>query len=221
MSENNTENSGLQSGIEADILETPEKKPKKRKKTSQAFQDNIITDSETAKTRGSEGGKKSGEVRREKAQRQRDARDSARFLLQLAAKGKLKQNLKELGLPDDECTNMMALHARMLTAAMQKADIETYFALLKIAGFDPEEERKERESLASDRRREMELEAKIAALGRGAPTADISIALDDEDNHDDVVIYMPQIASEESCQEQPEKSTTAEGDTEETPDGDE
>lgn len=221
MSENNTENSGLQSGIEADISETPEKKPKKRKKTSQAFQDNIITDSETAKARGSEGGKKSGEVRREKAQRQRDARDSARFLLQLAAKGKLKQNLKELGLPDDECTNMMALHARMLTAAMQKADIETYFALLKIAGFDPEEERKERESLASDRRRELELEAKIAALGRGAPTADISIALDDEDNHDDVVIYMPQIASEESCQEQPEKSTTAEGDTEETPDGDE
>ena len=221
MSENNTENSGLQSGIEADISETPEKKPKKRKKTSQAFQDNIITDSETAKTRGSEGGKKSGEVRREKAQRQRDARDSARFLLQLAAKGKLKQNLKELGLPDDECTNMMALHARMLTAAMQKADIETYFALLKIAGFDPEEERKERESLASDRRRELELEAKIAALGRGAPTADISIALDDEDNHDDVVISMPQIASEESCQEQPEKSTTAEGDTEETPDGDE
>ena len=221
MSENNTENSGLQSGIEADISETPEKKPKKRKKTSQAFQDNIITDSETAKTRGSEGGKKSGEVRREKAQRQRDARDSARFLLQLAAKGKLKQNLKELGLPDDECTNMMALHARMLTAAMQKADIETYFALLKIAGYDPEEERKERESLASDRRRELELEAKIAALGRGAPTADISIALDDEDNHDDVVIYMPQIASEESCQEQPEKSTTAEGDTEETPDGDE
>ena len=221
MSEKNTENSGLQSGIEADVSEIPEKKPKKRKKTSQAFQDNIITDSETAKARGSEGGKKSGEVRREKAQRQRDARDSARFLLQLAAKGKLKQNLKELGLPDDECTNMMALHARMLTAAMQKADIETYFALLKIAGFDPEEERKERESLASDRRRELELEAKIAALGRGAPTADISIALDDEDNHDDVVIYMPQIASEESCQEQPEKSTTAEGDTEETPDGDE
>lgn len=221
MSEKNTENSGLQSGIEADVSETPEKKPKKRKKTSQAFQDNIITDSETAKARGSEGGKKSGEVRREKAQRQRDARDSARFLLQLAAKGKLKQNLQELGLPDDECTNMMALHARMLTAAMQKADIETYFALLKIAGFDPEEERKERESLASDRRRELELEAKIAALGRGAPNADISIALDDEDNHDDVVIYMPQIASEESCQEQPDKSTTAEGDTEETPDGDE
>lgn len=221
MSEQNTENLCLQSSNEADVSETSEVVPKKRHKRSKEFRENTITDSETARAKGSKGGVKSGEVRREKSQRQRDARDAARYLLQLAAKGKLKDNLRELGLPDDECTNMMALHARMLTAAMQKADLDTYFALLKIAGYDPEEERKERESLASDRRRELELEAKIAALGRGAPNADISIALDDEDNHDDVVIYMPQIASEESCQEQPDKSTTAEGDTEETPDGDE
>lgn len=206
MSENDAEKTGLQSGIEADIADDPKKKTKKRKKTSQAFQDNIITDSETAKARGSKGGKKSGEVRRENAQRQRDARDAARYLLQLAARGKLKDNLKELGLPDDECTNMMALHARMLTAAMQKADLDTYFALLKIAGYDPEEERKERESLAADRRREAELDAKIAALGRGAADASVSIALPDEDENEDVMIYMPQIATEESCQEAPEQT---------------
>lgn len=210
MSENDAEKTGLQSGNEADVSEPTEIVPKKRHKRSKEFRENTITDSETAKARGSKGGVKSGEVRRENAQRKKDAREAARYLLQLAAKGKLKDNLKELGLPDDECTNMMALHARMLTAAMQKADIETYFALLKIAGYDPEEERKERESLAADRRREAELEAKIAALGRGAADASVSIALDDEDDNDDVIIYMPQIASEESCQLPPETPTNPE-----------
>lgn len=221
MSEIDDEKTGLGSGTEAETIEVEKNPPKKRKKTSKAFQDNIITDSATAKARGSKGGVKSGEVRRENAQRRKDAREAARYLLDLAAKGKLKSNLKDLGYPDEECTNMAAMQARIFTIIMQTGNLDAYFALLKVAGYDPEEERKERESLASDRRRELELEAKIAALGRGAPTADISIALDDEDNHDDVVIYMPQIASEESCQEQPEKSTTAEGDTEETPDGDE
>lgn len=206
MSENDTEKLGLQSGSEAEQTAPEEIVPKKRHKRSKEFRENTITDSETAKARGSKGGKKSGEVRRENAQRQRDARDAARYLLQLAARGKLKDNLKELGLPDDECTNMMALHARMLTAAMQKADLDTYFALLKIAGYDPEEERKERESLAADRRREAELDAKIAALGRGAADASVSIALPDEDENEDVMIYMPQIATEESCQEAPEQT---------------
>lgn len=208
MSEKDTEKLGLQSGSEAEETAPEETVPKKRHKRSKEFRENTITDSETAKARGSKGGKKSGVVRRENAQRMRDARDSARFLLQLAARGKLKDNLKELGLADDECTNMMALHARMLTAAMQKADIDTYFALLKIAGYDPEEERKERESLSADRRREKELEAKIAALGRGAADSSVSIALDDEDDNDDVIIYMPQIASEESCQLPPETPTS-------------
>jgi len=206
MSENDAEKTGLQSGNEADISEPAEIVPKKRHKRSKEFRENTITDSETAKARGSKGGVKSGEVRRENAQRKKDAREAARYLLQLAAKGKLKDNLKELGLPDDECTNMMALHARMLTAAIQKADLEAYFALLKIAGFDPEEERKERESLAADRRREAELDAKIAALGRGAADASVSIALNDEDENEDVMIYMPQIATEESCQEAPEQT---------------
>jgi len=34
----------------------------------------------------------------------------------------------------------------------------------------------------------------------------VSIALNDEDENEDVMIYMPQIATEESCQEAPEQT---------------
>ena len=84
--------SGLQSRSEPDTEETA--KPKKRKKTSQAFRDNIITDTETAKAKGKKGGERSGEVRRENAQKRKDAREAVRYLLDLTAKGNLKKNLK-------------------------------------------------------------------------------------------------------------------------------
>lgn len=220
MSEIDNEKTGLGSGAEAETIEIEENPPKKRKKTSKEFQDNIITDSETAKARGSKGGKKSGEVRRENAQRRKDAREAARYLLDLAAKGKLKNNLKDLGYPDEECTNMAAMQARIFTIVMQTGNLDAYFALLKVAGYDPEEIRKERESIAADRRRELELDAKVAALGQRGAEASTSMSFGDEDGNEDVVIYMPQIASEESCQEQPEEK--AEVATEDdSPDGEE
>lgn len=186
----------LQSRGKADDIKTDTLISKK----SQAFMDNIITDTETAKEKGRKGGLKSGEVRREDAQRRKDARETVKYMLGLAAKGKLKDNLKELGFPDDECTNLAALNARLFTAAIQNADLESYFALLKIAGYDPEETRKERESLAADRRREMELEAKISALGKNTSDTSVSVSLNGEGEGGDVMIYMPQISAEESCQ---------------------
>lgn len=208
MSDKSIENLGLQSGGEADVEPAAEKHTKKGAKRSKEFRDNIITDSETAKARGKKGGERSGEVRRENAQRRKDAREAVRYLLDMAAKGKLKNNLKELGYPEDECTNMAALQARIFTAVMQTGNLEAYATLMKVAGYDPDEIRKERESLASDRRRDLEVDAKISALGQRGADASVSVALNDEDDNDDVVIYMPQIASEESCQEQPEQETT-------------
>ena len=61
--------------------------------------------SEEAKKRGRVGGVKSGESRRAK----RDAKSAVRYLLDLAAKGKIADNLKELGFPSNEQTNMAAL----------------------------------------------------------------------------------------------------------------
>lgn len=151
--------------------------------------------SEEAKKRGRAGGKKSGESRRAK----RDARSAARYLLELAAQGKIADNLTELGFPVNEQTNMAALQARLYTMAMG-GNLDAYMALMKMAGYDPEETRKERESIAADRRREAELDAKVAALGGSVDGSRAAINMTDEDGGNDVVIYMPEIASEESCE---------------------
>lgn len=151
--------------------------------------------SEEAKRRGQAGGKKSGEARRAK----RDARSAVRYLLELAAKGKIAANLEELGLPVNEQTNMAALQARLYTMAMG-GNLDAYMTLMKIAGYDPEENRKERESVSADRRREAEMEAKVTALGQNVDGLRASVSLKDEDGDSDVHIYLPEIASEESCE---------------------
>lgn len=150
---------------------------------------------EELKKRQHNGGVKSGEVRRAK----RDAKSAVRYLLDLAAKGKIADNLKELGFPANEQTNMAALQARLFTMAMS-GNIDAYTTLMKMAGYEPEENRKERESISADRRREIELDAKVAALGSNPEGMSASVNMSDEDGNNDVVIYMPQIASEESCE---------------------
>ncbi len=151
--------------------------------------------SEEAKKRGSNGGKRSAEIRREK----RDAREAARYILGLAARGQLSENLKALGIPDGDRTNMEALHARLFTMAMA-GNLEAYKELMRIAGYDSEENRRERESLASDRRRDIEVDAKLKALGQNPDGTSISINQADEDGRNDVVIYIPQMMTEEECQ---------------------
>lgn len=159
-----------------------------------------------ARENGRKGGIKSGESKRNK----REARDSIRYLLELSAKKNLETNLKELGFPTEELTNMNALHARLFTMAMS-GNLEAYLTLMKMGGYEPEENRKERESIASDARREKELEAKVNALGGDMDGAQMAVNLHDEDANNDVVIYMPQTASEESCtveEDEPESEDT-------------
>ncbi|MCX4355819.1 MAG: hypothetical protein OSJ43_06295 [Oscillospiraceae bacterium] len=165
----------------------------------------FVIDKDNAKECGSRGGIKSGEVRRAK----KDAREAMKFLLDLPAKGNLNSNLKELGYSEGERTNLAALSARIFTIAMS-GNLDAAKELLKIAGYDPEEIRKERESLSSDERRGKELDAKINAL-MGKSEGDISINMKDEDDDNDVVIYMPQIASEEECQMKGEDEPSPEG----------
>ena len=164
--------------------------------------------SEEAKKRGRAGGVKSGESRRAK----RDAKSAVRYLLDLAAKGKIADNLKELGFPANEQTNMAALQARLFTMAMG-GNIDAYTTLMRMAGSEPEENRKERESIAADRRREVELDAKVAALGANPEGMSASVNMSDEDGNNDVVIYMPQIASEESCEMKEEAGKPDTGET--------
>lgn len=168
----------------------------------------FVIDKSNAKECGSRGGVKSGESRRAK----RDAREAMKFLLDLPAKGNLNSNLKELGYAEGERTNLAALAARVFTIAMQ-GNLDAVKELLKIAGYDPEENRKERESISSDERRSKELDAKINAL-MGKSDGDLSINMNGEDGDSDVVIYMPKIASEEECQMQDEDEPPSKGEEE-------
>lgn len=163
------------------------------------FQSQVIRTSEQAKKKGSAGGKKSGEVRRENARRKRDAREAVRFILDLAAQGQLAENLEKLGVETEDQTNMAALQASLFTYAM-RGDLNAYKTLMKMAGYDPEENREERESIAADRRRETEMEAKVTALGQAPDGIRTSMSLKDEDGDSDVFIYMPEIASEDECE---------------------
>lgn len=104
---------------------------------------------------------------------------------------------------------MMALQGRLFTMAMS-GNLDAYRVLMKIGGYDPEENRKERESIASDARRERELDAKVNALGRDPDGTQIALNLNDEDDNNDVVIYMPQVASEESCTTEETKTESVE-----------
>ena len=168
--------------------------------------------SEEAKKRGSEGGKKSGEVRRAK----RDARQAARYILNLAAKGNTLYNLEQIGAEEEDgLTNMEALQARLYTSALA-GNLDAAKMLLAIAGYDPEENRAERESKAADRRRDLEVQAKVEAIGNSPENAGIALNMGDEDGHNDVVIYVPQMLSEEDCMapDEGDESSTTEDETE-------
>ena len=144
---------------------------------------------EEAKKRGRNGGIKSGEARRNK----RDAKNAMNLLLNMAAKGQLKDNLDTLGFASEDQTNMVALQARLFTMALS-GNLQAYDRVIKISGNDPEENRKERESLASDKRRDREMEARVTALERGDSMGRYAVPGDDElddEEKEDVVIYMP------------------------------
>ena len=147
---------------------------------------------EELKKRQSNGGKKSGEVRRQK----KDAREAARYILGLAASGQIKNNLKDLGVTD--ANNLEALQARLLGMALG-GNLDAYRELMLAAGFNQEENRKERESVASDRRKDLELDAKMTALGSN-PDSKVSMSFGDEGGNGGVVIYLPEMEKEEDCE---------------------
>lgn len=201
MSEKKTKKNEVRSGDEAELKNSTQKKKKTSANTKpttkgKTFEENIIRDSETAKERGKNGGVKSGEVRRAK----RDARDTIQYMLGRMAKNpNIANNLEELGFEKEEHCNMSALHGKLFTMAMG-GNLEAYMTLMKMGGYEPEENRRERESISADQRRDMEVDAKITALGAKGDNAGVAVNLGDEDGNNDVVIYMPQIEAEEDCE---------------------
>lgn len=85
---------------------------------------------EEARECGRKGGIASGEARR----RKKTAKEAVRTLLALGVTDdKAKQKLKQLGIDDEDMTNVMAASVAVLGRAM-KGDYKAYNSLLEVAG---------------------------------------------------------------------------------------
>lgn len=173
---------------------------------------------EEAAEKGRLGGIKSGETRRAK----RDARQAAQKLLNMSARGKMLENLKELGYGEDDegIKNIDVVVARLLVQAAS-GNLDASARLLKIAGYDYEENRLERESLNADRRKDQESAARLEAMGEGRLGRVSSSYTDGDDDSsvEDVFIYLPDNGRDTHLQKPvPKKENERDGaaDTEET-----
>lgn len=132
-----------------------------------------VRTTDEAKKRGAAGGKKSGAARRKK----RDARQAIRYVLDMAATGKLDEKLEGLGFDEEDRTNMTGLTVAMMMRAVS-GDVSAYKALMDYGGFHPDQKLKDRES-----------RARIAAMENGGGASGV----DQGDGvGDDVLIYMPE-----------------------------
>nr|WP_325295010.1 hypothetical protein [uncultured Oscillibacter sp.] len=132
-----------------------------------------VRTTDEAKKRGAAGGKKSGAARRKK----RDARQAIRYVLDMAATGKLDEKLEGLGFDEEDRTNMTGLTVAMMMRAAS-GDVSAYKALMDYGGFHPDQKLKDRES-----------RARIAAMENGGGASGV----DQGDGvGDDVLIYMPE-----------------------------
>lgn len=100
-----------------------------------------VRSKEEAKKRGAAGGRKSGEVRRNK----RDAKKAIDMVLNMGVTGKLADKLEELGIDPKDMTYLTAMTAVMALKA-SSGDVPAYRALMEYGGFNPELIRKENES---------------------------------------------------------------------------
>ena len=132
-----------------------------------------VRTTDEAKKRGAAGGKKSGAARRKK----RDARQAIRYVLDMAATGKLDEKLEGLGFDEEDRTNMTGLTVAMMMRAAS-GDVSAYKALMDYGGFHPDQKLKDRES-----------RARSAAMENGGGASGV----DQGDGvGDDVLIYMPE-----------------------------
>ena len=99
-----------------------------------AKEDNLkpVRSKEEARERGRQGGIKSGEARRKK----RDAKSAARLLLELPVTKALEDNLRTLGIEEEDYTNLVALMARAFAKAMN-GDINAMNFLISMSGTSP------------------------------------------------------------------------------------
>ena len=111
-----------------------EKEHRSGSEAENSFERNRISSHEDAVTKGTKGGKKSGEIRRAK----KNMRDMARLLLDLPLQGdENRKTLEKLGIENDDITNQMAVVAKMYQLAVVEGDVRAAAWLRDTAGYDP------------------------------------------------------------------------------------
>ena len=156
---------------------------KKSEAVAEANKKNLkpVQSTEEARKRGRNGGIKSGEVRRAK----KNLQDTIKMLMGMPAMGATKASLKQLGLPEEDQTNMAVFVARLYAMAVN-GNLKASELLAQFGGLTKEEERKDNE----DKRKTEESKARIAAINANLGN-DMSVSSGDDEG--DVVIYVPRI----------------------------
>lgn len=142
---------------------------------------------------GREAGRKGGPVSGKKKQEQKNAREAAAMLMHMAATGSVKQAITKLGYEENEQTYLNGLMVKLYLMAMD-GDLEALDRLMKYSGYDPEENRKEAESVAQIKQKNVELQIRIKELELKMQAAN-GVDLDAEESTD-VMIYLPAVETE-------------------------
>lgn len=90
---------------------------------------------EEAKKRGTNGGKKSGEVRRMK----RDAKSAAKLILDLPCADGIAKNLRNMNIEEKDFTNRVGIMARLFAEAMQ-GNVSAMKTIIEFAGELPHQQ---------------------------------------------------------------------------------
>lgn len=126
---------------------------------------------EEARANGAKGGVASGEARR----RKKELREFTKSFLMQEASGVLKQNMKALGVPDDDMSNLAAMVVRLFTKATNQGDLNAARTIIEWAGMAPLQQERENEAIAKM--------SQVMQLASGPQ--------EDDGEIEDVVFYIP------------------------------
>ena len=104
-------------------------------------EENLIPISERSSDEVREMGRKGGIASGEARRRKKTMREQTELLLSLAVKNpKLKKAMSELGIPEDEQTNQMAMIISLMNKTITKGDTSAFNSLQATKGEKPVEQ---------------------------------------------------------------------------------
>lgn len=116
-----------------------------------------------------------GRAAAEAVKRKKALREFTRDFLMQDAVGPLKQNLKLMGVEDEDMTNLAALIIRQFSKAVNQGDLNAARTVIEWAGMAPLQQERENEAIAKM--------AQVMQLADGSQS--------DKEDEEDVIFYIP------------------------------